>query len=148
MIRKLILSLLLLLLLVTATACKQTPPVSTKDVDSQLVCEDAVAFLASVKKLQDESQFEDKTALQAQFDVVRKDFTNLREGVAELNTAEVQAFDAAANNVLDTADALPQDVTVSDALKQLKEPLGQLIKATENMETGLNCIVQPQGQDT
>lgn len=146
MIRKLFL-LLSLLGLVVATSCK-TPPVSTKDVDSQLVCEDTVAFLSSVKMLQDESQFDSATALQAQFDVVRKDFTNLREGVAELNTAEVQAFDDAANNLLETADGLPQDVSVSDALKQLKDPIEQLIKATENMQTGLNCIVQPQGQDT
>lgn len=146
MIRKLIL-LLSLLLLLAATSCK-TPPVSTKDVDSQLVCEDTVAFLSSVKMLQDEGQFDTPTALQAQFDVVRKDFTNLREGVAELNTAEVQAFDTAANNLLNAADALPQDVTVSDALKQLKDPIEQLVKTTENMKTGLNCIVQPQGQDT
>jgi cobalamin-dependent methionine synthase I len=148
MFRKLILLLSLLLLLVTASACKATPPVSTKDVDSQLVCEDAVTFLSSVKMLQEESQFENKTALQAQFDVVRKDFTNLREGVAELNTAEVQGFNKAANDLLNAADALPEDVTVSDALKQLKDPIDQVIKATENMETGLKCIVQPQGQDT
>jgi hypothetical protein len=75
--------------------------------------------------------------------VVRKDFTNLREGVAELNTAEVQGFEEAANNVLDTADSLPQDVSVSDALQQLKDPIEQLIKATETMQTGLKCIVQP-----
>lgn len=141
MIRKLILSLSLLLLLAAASC--NTPPVSTKDVDSQLVCEDTMSFLISVKKLQDESQFADKTALQAQFDVVRKDFTNLREGVAELNTAEVQGFDEAANNVLETADSLPQDVSVSDALQQLKAPIEQLIKATETMQTGLKCIVQP-----
>ena len=147
MIRKFILSLLLLILTVAVTSCK-TPPVSTKDVDSQLVCEDAVAFMSSVKMLQDEAQFDTPTALQAQFDTVRQDFTNLREGVAELNTVEVQTFNEAANNLLDTADALPEDVSVSDALKQLKDPIEQVIKATENMETGLKCIIQPQGQDT
>ena len=147
MIRKLILPLLLLISMVTVASCN-TPPVSSKDVDSQLVCEDAVAFLSSVKMLQDEAQFDTPTALQAQFDIVRKDFTNLREGVAELKTAEVQAFDDAANNLLDTADNLPEDASVSDALQQLKDPIEQLIKATENMETGLNCIIQPQGQDT
>jgi hypothetical protein len=146
MFRKLILSLTLLLLL-AATSCN-TPPVSTKDVDSQLICEDAVALISSVKMLQEESKFDSPTALQAQFDTVRKDFTNLREGVAELNTADVQAFNTAADNLLETADALPQDVSVSDALKQLKDPIEQVIKATENMETGLKCIIQPQGQDT
>lgn len=141
MIRKLILSLTLLLLLTTA-ACN-TPPVSTKDVDSQLVCEDTLAFLTSVKKLQDESGFVDKTALQAQFDVVRMNFANLREGVSELNTAEVQGFEEAANNLLETADSLPQDATVSEALDQLKDPIEQVIVAAENMQTGLKCIVQP-----
>ncbi len=141
MSRKIFLSLSLLLLIALA-ACN-TPPVSTKDVDSQLICENAVAFLTSVKKLQDESQFANKTALQAQFDVVRQNFNNLRDGVAELKTAEVQGFDKAANDLLNAADALPQDVTVSDALKQLKDPIEQVITATENMETGLKCIVQP-----
>ena len=60
MIRKLILSLTLLLLLSPA-ACN-TPPVSKKDVASEAVCQDILLFLASVQKLQDESQFADKTA--------------------------------------------------------------------------------------
>ncbi len=145
MIRKLILSLSLLLLVVTSCS---TPPVSKKDVASEEVCQDILLFLASVQKLQDASQFADKTALQAQFDVVRKNFTNLRGAVSTLDEAETDDFNKAVQNLMDTADSLPEDVSVSDALTELKEPIQQVVIATENMQTGLECIVQPAGQDT
>jgi hypothetical protein len=141
MFRKLILSLSLILF-VAVTACN-TPPVSKKDVASQAVCEDIVLFLASVQKLQDESQFADTTALQAQFDVVRKDFLNLRGAVVDLNVAEADDFQTAVQNLTDTADSLPEDVSVSDSLQQLKDPIEQVVVATENLKTGLKCIVQP-----
>jgi len=146
MLRKLFLSLLLLVL-VAATACN-TPPVSKKDVASEAVCQDILLFLASVNKLQDESQYADTTALQAQFDVVRKNFMNLRGAVSTLDEAETDDFNKAVQNLMDTADSLPDDVSVSDTLKQLKDPIKQVAVATENMQTGLKCIVQPQGQDT
>jgi hypothetical protein len=146
MIRKLIL-LLSLLLLVAVTSCN-TPPVSKKDVASEAVCQNILLFLASVNKLQDESQFADKTALQAQFDVVRMNFNNLRQSVSELDAAEKDDFEKAVNELMDTADSLPENVSVSDALTQLKDPIKQVVVATENLQTGLKCIVQPQGQDT
>jgi hypothetical protein len=145
MIRKLILSLSLLLLVVTSCS---TPPVSKKDVNSEMICQDILLFLASVQKLQDGSQFADTTALQAQFDVVRKNFTNLRGAVSTLDQAETDDFNKAVQNLMDTADSLPDNVTVSDALKALKQPIEQVVVATQNMQTGLKCIVQPQGQDT
>ncbi len=145
MIRKLILSLSLLLLVVTSC---NTPPVSKKDVASEEVCQDILLFVASVQKLQDESQFADKTALQAQFDVVRKNFTNLRGSVSTLDDAVTDDFNKAVQNLMDAVDSLPEDVSVSDALQQLKEPIKQVVIATENMQTGLKCVVQPAGQDT
>jgi hypothetical protein len=148
MFRKFILLLSLLLLLTTATSCKKTPPVSKKDVNSEMICQDILLFLTSVQKLQDGSQFADQTALQAQFDVVRKNFTNLRGAVSTLDQAETDDFNKAVENLMNTADSLPDNVTVSDALKELKEPIKQVVVATQNMQTGLKCIVQPQGQDT
>jgi len=140
MIRKLILSLSLLLLFVTSCS---TPPVSKSDVNSEEVCQDILLFLASVQKLQDASQFADKTALQAQFDVVRKNFTNLRGSVSTMDEAKADDFNKAVQNLMDTADSLPEDVSVSDALTELKEPIQQVVVATETMQTGLECIVQP-----
>ena len=137
MIRKLILSLSLLLLFVTSCS---TPPVSKSDVNSEEVCQDILLFLASVQKLQDASQFADKTALQAQFDVVRKNFTNLRGSVSTMDDAKADDFNKAVQNLMDTADSLPEDVSVSDALAELKEPIQQVVVATENMQTGLECI--------
>jgi hypothetical protein len=139
MIRKLILSLSLLLLLASCN----TPPVSKSDVNSQMICQDTLLFLASVQKLQDASQFADQTALQAQFDVVRKNFTNLRGAVSTLDDAKADDFNTAVNNLMDTADSLPDNVSVSDALTALKDPIKQVVTATQNMQTGLNCVVQP-----
>jgi uncharacterized protein YjgD (DUF1641 family) len=141
MIRKLILSLTLLLL-VAATACN-TPPVSKKDVSSEAVCQNILLFIASVQKLQDESQFVDQTALKAQFDVVRMNFNNLRMSVSDLQMAEKDDFEKAVQDLMDAADSLPENTSVSDALKTLKDPIKEVLVATENMQTGLKCIVQP-----
>src|SRR5512139_1463634 len=137
MIRKLILSLSLLLLVLTSC---NTPPVSKKDVASEEVCQDILLFLASVQKLQDESQYADKTALQAQFDVVRKNFLDLRGAVADLDYAEKEGFEQAVNGLTEAADSLPEDVSVSDALKTLKDPIEQVVVATQDMQNGLKCI--------
>ncbi len=54
--------------------------------------------------------------------MVRKNFTNLRGAVSTLDQAEADDFNKAVQNLMDKADALPENVTVPDALKELKEP--------------------------
>jgi hypothetical protein len=72
----------------------------------------------------------------------------LQGAVVDLDVAEKDDFQKAVQGLMDTADSLPDNVSVSDALTQLKDPIKQVVVATENLQTGLKCIVQPQGQDT
>ncbi len=141
MIRKLLLSITLLVLILV-TSCK-APPVNTVENAQEAVCQQIVLFTTSVQQLQDASKIADKTALQAQFDVVRKNFTNLRTSVSDLKNAQTDQFNQAVQTLMDKADALPADVSVSDALTALKDPIQKVLDATKNMQTGLNCHVQP-----
>jgi prefoldin subunit 5 len=141
MIRKLFL-LLTLLLSVIVTSCK-APPVNTVENAEEAVCKQIVLFTSSVKQLQDVSQFSDQTALQAQFDVVRKNFNNLRTSVSDLQNAQKDEFEKAVQTLMDKADSLPDNTSVSDALTTLKDPIQQVLDAAENLQTGLNCHVEP-----
>lgn len=141
MFRKLILSLSLLLLF-AVTSCN-TPPVSKVDVVSEEVCQNIILFGVAVQKLQDESQYADQTALKAQFDVVRMNFNNLRMSISELDAVEKEDFETAVGGLTDAVDALPEDTSVSDALQTLKDPIEQVVAATENLKTGLKCVVEP-----
>ena len=141
MIRKLCLSLTLLLL-VLVTSCK-APPVNTVENAEEAVCQQIVLFTTSVQQLQDASKIADQTALQAQFDVVRRNFNNLRTSVSDLQNAQTDEFQTAVQDLLDQADSLPDDISVSDALKALKDPIQQVLDATENLQTGLRCHVEP-----
>jgi len=140
MIRKLF--LLLTLLPVIVTSCK-APPVNTVENAEDAVCQQIVLFTTSVQQLQDASKFADPTALQAQFDVVRKNFTNLRTSVSDLQNAQKDEFEKAAQSLFDAADSLPDNTSVSDALTALKDPIQKVLDATKNLQTGLKCNVQP-----
>ncbi len=141
MIRKLFLSITLLLL-VLVTSCK-APPVNTVENAQEAVCQQIVLFTTSVQQLQDASKFADQTALKAQFDVVRKNFTNLRTSVSDLQNAQKDEFEKAVQTLMDKADSLPDNTSVSDALTALKDPIQQVLDATKNLQTGLNCHVEP-----
>jgi len=141
MIRKLFL-LLTLLLAVTLTSCK-APPVNTVENAEEAVCQQIVLFTTSVQQLQDASKFADQTALQAQFDVVRKNFNNLRTSVSDLQNAQKDEFEKAAQSLFDAADSLPDNTSVSDALTTLKDPIQQVVDATKNLQSSLNCHVEP-----
>ncbi len=141
MIRKLFLSTALLLL-VFVTSCK-APPVNTVENAQEAVCQQIVLFTTSVQQLQDASKFADQTALQAQFDVVRKNFNNLRTSVSDLQNAQTDEFNKAVQTLMDQADTLPDNTSVSDALTALKDPIQKVLDATKTMQTGLNCHVQP-----
>ena len=137
--RRNLLLLLSILILVAGASCA---PVSKVDNASQAVCQNIVLFTASVEKLKDESQFADQTALKAQFDVVRMNFNNLRMSISELEAVEKEDFETAVEGLMDAVDSLPEDTSVPDALTTLEQPIEQVLVATENLKTGLNCIVE------
>ena len=136
MFRKIIV-LLSILVLVTGASCAGPEPKS--DYANEQVCQDLVLFVSSVNTLQDEAAFEDQTAISAQFDVVRKNFNSLVAAVQSLEVAEKEDFQNAVNDLLETAESLPQDSSVSDTIQALQEPIKNVVTAAENLHTGLEC---------
>ncbi|HJS17636.1 MAG TPA: hypothetical protein VJ785_02735 [Anaerolineales bacterium] len=136
MFRKTILLLISLILLACA-ACAPAEPQA--DFASEQVCEDLVLFIASVETLQDESNFADQTELQAQFDVVRRNFNNLVAAVQNLETAEKEDFENAVDELMNTASSLPQDASVPETIETLQAPINDVRDAAENLRTGLEC---------
>ena len=137
MIRKLFFSLTLLLVVVS-TACN-APPTTTSEVASDIVCQNLRLFITSVQQLQDTSKFADKTALATQFDIVRRNFNNLRSSVSSLNSAEKDDFETTVQNLMNQVDSLPENSSVSDTLTTLKDPIQQVVVAAQNLQTGLKC---------
>lgn len=142
MIRKLFL-LFGVLSLLFAASCAGPEPKS--DFAKDQLCQDLVLFISSVNDLQQAEKFEDATAIQAQFDVVREDFNSLVASVKSLDAAEKDDFENAVDELMNTADSLPQDVAVADALQTLKEPIGDVLKAAENLQTKVECQPEPTG---
>jgi hypothetical protein len=67
-------------------------------------------------------------------------FNDLVQSASALEMAEQDDFEQAVNQLMEAADNLPEDVTVSDALQQLQEPLQNVVQAAENLKSGLNCV--------
>jgi hypothetical protein len=142
MFRKLYLLFAAVAMLATA-ACAGPEPKS--DFATDQLCQDLVSFVSSVKTLQRTENFGDATAIQAQFNVVREDFNSLVASVHGLDAAEKDDFENAVEELMTTADSLPEDVAVSDALETLKEPISDVLKAAENLQTKVECQPEPSG---
>ena len=136
MFRKLIL-LLTVLVLMAAASCA---PVDMAEKQSEQVCKYLVLFEQSIDDLQVAEKFGDQNALEAHFEVVRMNFNDLVQSASALEMAEQDDFEAAVNNLMEQADQLPEDVTVTDALQQLQEPIQGVVEAAENLKAGLNCV--------
>jgi hypothetical protein len=131
------------LAMLTVASCAGPEPKS--DFATDQLCQDLALFIPSVKKLQVEKNFTDATAIQAQFDVVRRNFNSLVASVQSLEVAEKEDFENAVDELMNTADSLPEDVAVTDALKTLQEPISDVLKAAENLQTRVECQPEPTG---
>lgn len=136
MFRKLIL-LLSILVLMAGASCA---PVDKAEKQSEQVCRNLVLFEKSMDDLQAAEKFADQNALEAHFEVVRMNFNDLVQSASALEMAEQDDFEQAVNQLMEAADNLPEDATVSDALQQLQEPIQNVVQAAENLKSGLNCV--------
>ena len=125
------------LLMVAGASCAAPEPQA--DYASEQVCEDIVLFITSVEALQDESQYPDPNALQAQFQVVRTNFSSLVASVQNLESAEKDDFETAVDRLMEEVSKLPEDASVTDTLTSLAEPIQQVLDTSENLQTGLEC---------
>jgi hypothetical protein len=129
--------LLVALVLVTAASCAAPEPKA--DFSSEQVCKNLVLFNTSVDKLRQASSYADRTALQAQFQVVRTNFNNLVQSASNLDVAEKEDFQKAVDDLMSAASELPEDIPVTEALQALEDPLKQVGEAANNLKTGLEC---------
>lgn len=136
MFRKLFL-LLTTLVLVAGASCA---PVDKAEKQSEQVCKYIVLFEKSIDDLQVAEKFADQDALEAHFEVVRMNFNDLVQSASALEMAEQDDFEAAVNNLMEEANKLPDDITVSDALQQLDDEIQEVVQAAENLKSGLNCV--------
>lgn len=131
------------LAMLAGAACAGPEPKA--DYATDQLCQDLALFISSVKTLQEEENFEDATAIQAQFDVVRKNFNSLVASVQGLETAEKEDFENAVDELFATAESLPEDVAVTEALVTLQGPIEDVEKAAENLQTKVECQPEPTG---
>ena len=136
MFRKMVF-LLSILVLIAGASCAGPEPKA--DFANEQVCQDLVLFATSVDALQDEAAYSDKTAISAQFDVVRENFNSLVASVQSLEVAEKEDFQSAVDDLMETAGSLPEDSSVPDTIQALKAPVEQVLSASRNLHTGLQC---------
>lgn len=129
--------LISIIVLMAGASCAGPEPKA--DFANEQVCQDLALFITSVDALQDESAYSDPNAISAQFAVVRTNFNSLVASVGNLEVAEKEDFQSAVEDLLETADSLPEDNSVTDSLAALQEPIKDVLAAAENLQTGLQC---------
>jgi hypothetical protein len=137
MAKKLIILIVLAASLVLA-GCTPVSPQEVADDATAQVCKDLLLYKTSVDKLLNE-EYTDRNALEAQFSVVRLNFTNLVQSIANLKTVETQNFQQAANDLITAYQAVPPDSTVQDTITELKAPIEEVQKAGDQLSTELKC---------
>lgn len=136
MMKKLLI-MLTLVVLVFASSC--APQAQKVEYSQDLVCKQIVLFLTSVQDLQTASKFADKNALQAQFDVVRTNFNNLVQATANMDKSKTAALQTTVDKLYEAASQLPENISVSDAMVQLKQPITDVAVAAKAMQSDLKC---------
>jgi hypothetical protein len=137
-IRRWILLVTGLIMVLAAVSC--TPPPMQPYFDTNIVCKNLVLFVTSVDNLQNTS-ITDKNAFTAQFDVARRNYQNLVQSYAAVNSAQKDNFEKSVGALQEAASQLPQDATVTDSVKQLSPYILAVKKSAIDLQTGINCPV-------
>jgi hypothetical protein len=125
------------LIMLGLSAC--AVPAPKEETAAEEVCKNLVLFNQSLDQLNNASQFADEAAVQAQFDVVRRNFNALSASVVNLDTAEKDDFENAVADMMEVAASVPEGTSVTDTLTVLKDPIDQVRAAANNLKTGLEC---------
>jgi siderophore synthetase component len=137
MARKIFVLVAICVLLFTAACTPVSPQQKAKESADQ-VCTDLVLFTTSMNKLLDQ-EYADRNALEAQFSVVRLNFANLVQSIANLQSVETQNFQQAANDLITTYQNVPEGASVQETITLITDPLKQVKLAAEQLSTDLKC---------
>jgi hypothetical protein len=137
MTRKLII-LIVIFGILAVTACNPVSPQEKANDAAAQVCKDLVLYSTSVDKLLNQ-EYTDRNALEAQFSVVRTNFSNLVQSIANLKTVQTDNFQQAANDLISAYQNVPADASVTDTVAELKEPIAQVKLAADQLTKELKC---------
>lgn len=130
--------LIALVVIFSFTACTPVSSEEKAEEAADQVCQDMVQYSASVDKLQNQ-QYADRNALEAQFSVVRTNFSNLVQSIANLKSVETENFQKAADDLITAYQNIPADASIQDTIAQLKDPIAEVKSAATQLSTDLNC---------
>ncbi len=119
--------------------CKPVPPAEKVEEATDQVCKDLILYNTSVDKLLAD-EYESRNALEAQFDVVRRNFTNLVQSIANVQSVETENFQKAADDLITAYQNVPQDATIQDTVEQLKDPIAEVKSAGDLLTADLKCV--------
>ena len=135
---KKLLILVAIVCMLSITACNPVSSQEKVDQSAEQVCKDLVLFRTSVDKLVS-GNYTDRNALEAQFSVVRTNFANLVQSIANLKSVKTDVFQEAANNLITAYQAVPPDASIQDTVAALKDPIVEVQKAADALSTQLKC---------
>jgi hypothetical protein len=136
MVRKIFVLVVMLGLLLTA--CTPVSPQQVAEESEDVVCQDLALFATSLNKLTEDT-YESRNELEAQFSVVRMNFSNLVQSVANLKTVETGNFEEAANNLITAYSEIPEDASVQETVAQLTDGIKEVQQAAAQLSTDLKC---------
>jgi len=135
---KKLLILVAIVCMLSITACNPVSSQEKVDQSAEQVCKDLVLFRTSVDKLVS-GNYTDRNAIEAQFSVVRTNFANLVQSIANLKSVKTDVFQEAANNLITAYQDVPPDASIQDTVAALKDPIVEVQKAADALSTQLKC---------
>jgi hypothetical protein len=138
--RRFSLALSCLCLLIVLTALAGCQPTTSKTTFSQEeVCKNLVLFNTSFTQLQNMQGSATPNQLAAQWDVVRRNFSNLIQSAANLESVKLTALEDSVNQLGEAYEKLPEETSVAEALKTLDEELKAVAGAVQELGEELSC---------
>lgn len=131
--------IILLIALLTALLVGCQPTTSKSENSTEQVCKDLLLFQTSFEQLKDMKGTATPAELDAQWEVVRRNFQNLTQAAANLETVELSGVDEALTNLADARDQMPEDATTDQILTELEEELAAVAQSVEQVNTDLKC---------
>jgi uncharacterized protein (DUF342 family) len=129
---------LVVLLAVLLAACQ--PTTTKSEFSAEQVCKDLLLFKTSLENLREMEATASPAEFDAQLSVVRQNFMNLTQSVANLEATQLAGVDEALTNLAEAREMLPEDVPTQEVLVELEDEIEELSQALEEVNTELECV--------
>jgi len=120
------------------TGCQ--PTTSQPEYSSDQVCKNLVLFESSLEELRNMDATASPAELDAQFSVVRQNFLNLTQSVANMKTVATTTLNDAITNLAEARDQLPADASTQEILESLEDEVTAVSEAADSAKSELKCV--------